>query len=80
MIEEKNELVITFPSGTAVFGAHRACLKNGIQAEMISIPGSLTAGCGTALKAEPDQKDAILTLLDNEKIPYTEAAVTKVEA
>lgn len=78
MIKEENALVITFETGTSAFEAEKYAMRNGIKAQLISMPGELQAGCGMALKAPASCKDSLPEGLKKEGIAFDQAIVMKI--
>lgn len=80
MIKEEQALIVSFPTGTAAFEALEKCTQAGIKADLTPLPGKLSAGCGTALRALPEQKDAIVKVLTDNNVPFEEATIIAVDA
>ncbi len=58
-----NNLVITFPSTNYALKAERVLQKAGLQAKCITSPRQITADCGLALLAFPQDQEQIIQLL-----------------
>lgn len=54
-------LIVSFPTTTAAIAMERYCLENGVPGRLIPIPREITAGCGMAWSAPPEERDAVLT-------------------
>lgn len=80
MIKEEQALIVSFPTGTAAFEALEKCTEAGIKADLTPLPGKLSAGCGTALRALPEQQTAIVDVLNKNGVPFEEATVIKIDA
>lgn len=80
MIKEEQALIVSFPTGTAAFEALEKCTEAGIKADLTPLPGKMSAGCGTALRALPEQKEIIAETLDKNNVPYEEITIIKVDA
>ena len=52
-------LVLTFPTTAAAI----ACERAGLPGRMIPVPGQISAGCGLAWKAAPQDQDALVSAL-----------------
>lgn len=80
MIKEEQALIVSFPTGTAAFEALEKCTEAGIKADLTPLPGKLSAGCGTALRALPEQQTEIVDVLTKNNVPYEEVTVIKLDA
>lgn len=60
----KPALVVTFPTTAAAMACEELCGKQGLPGRMIPVPGEISAGCGLAWKAEPDDRDVLASALD----------------
>lgn len=52
-------LVVTFPTTAAAMSCEDLCGKKGLPGRMIPVPGEISAGCGLAWKAAPEDRDAL---------------------
>ena len=52
-------LVVTFPTTAAAMSCEELCGKKGLPGRMIPVPGEISAGCGLAWKAEPEDRAAL---------------------
>ena len=57
-------LVIAFSSTEQALAAEALFTNSGLPGRMIPIPSQISAGCGLAWKAEPEQRQALLAALD----------------
>lgn len=80
MIKEEPAFILTFPTMTQVFEARECCEKCNIEVELIPMPGQVTAGCGTAMKASPADKERIQSALKAAGIEPTKEEIVTVEA
>ena len=55
MLQKKSTLVVTFDATVQAMAAEKYCLANGVPGRLIPVPREITAGCGLAWKAEPEQ-------------------------
>ncbi len=53
-------LIVSFHTTTAAIAMERYCLENGVPGRLIPIPREITAGCGMAWSAPPEERDAVL--------------------
>lgn len=60
----KPALVVTFPTTAAAMACEQLCGEQGLPGRMIPVPGEISAGCGLAWKAEPQDRDVLAGALD----------------
>lgn len=63
MRRRRPALVIAFSSTEQAMKAEALFAQKGLPGRMIPIPSQLTAGCGLAWKAEPEQESLLLDAL-----------------
>ncbi|WP_346674604.1 DUF3343 domain-containing protein [Enorma phocaeensis] len=56
-------LVISFASAVDAMQVEKNCRAEGLPGRLIPVPREITAGCGLAWKAAPEDRDSILTSL-----------------
>ena len=56
-------LVLTFPTTAAAMACEQLCGEQGLTGRMIPVPGQISAGCGLAWKAAPQDQDALVSAL-----------------
>lgn len=56
-------LVLTFPTTAAAMACEVLCGRAGLPGRMIPVPGQISAGCGLAWKAAPQDQDALVSAL-----------------
>ena len=61
MRPKQTRLIVSFPTTTAAIAMERWCLAHQIPGRLIPIPREITAGCGMAWSAPPENKDAVLS-------------------
>jgi len=59
MREKKLQLVVTFHTTTAAMAMESACAAAGMPGRLIPVPREITAGCGMAWKAGPEDRAAL---------------------
>lgn len=52
-------LVITFPTTAAAMACEELCGARGLPGRMIPVPGQISAGCGLAWKAAPEDQGVL---------------------
>lgn len=60
----KPALVVTFPTTAAAMACEQLCGEQGLPGRMIPVPGEISAGCGLAWKAVPQDRDVLEGALD----------------
>ena len=56
-------LVLTFPTTAAAMACEELCGRAGLPGRMIPVPGQISAGCGLAWMATPQDQDALVSAL-----------------
>ena len=56
-------LVLTFPTTAAAMACEELCERDGLPGRMIPVPGQISAGCGLAWKAAPEDRDELVSAL-----------------
>ena len=78
MRQRKPALVITFDTTSQAMAAEALLQNGGLPGRMIPIPSQITAGCGLAWKAEPEQRDALCGALERSDIRYSACRVLEM--
>lgn len=63
-------LVISFANVTEALAVERYCQAAGLPGRIIPIPREITAGCGLAWKAAPEDRDALSAALERENLTF----------
>ncbi len=59
MRQKTLQLVVTFHTTTAAMAMESACAAAGLPGRLIPVPREITAGCGMAWKASPEDRPAL---------------------
>ena len=59
MREKKNYRIITFHTTSAAMAMEKYCNENSIKGRLIPVPRELSAGCGLAWAAPPEDRELI---------------------
>ena len=78
MRQRKPALVIAFDTTSQALAAEKLFADSGLPGRMIPIPSQITAGCGLAWKAEPEQRDALCGALERADIRYSACRVLEM--
>ena len=76
--QKKPALVIAFDTTAQALAAETLFTESGLPGRMIPIPSQITAGCGLAWKAEPEQRDALCGALESSGIRYSACRVLEM--
>ena len=76
--QKKPALVIAFDTTSQALAAEKLFTASGLPGRMIPIPSQITAGCGLAWKAEPEQRDALCGALERADIRYSACRVLEM--
>ena len=71
-------LVISFANVTEALAVENACKAAGLPGRIIPVPREITAGCGLAWKAAPEDREAPRAALDREARKYSGIYTTKL--
>lgn len=64
-------LVVTFPTTQAAMACEELCERRGLPGRMIPVPSQISAGCGLAWKASPQDGDALSGALAEGGVPVS---------
>lgn len=78
MREKKPALVITFASAAQALAAEDFCQRESLPGRLIPVPREITAGCGLAWKAPPEEEVRLPARLAEGGIAWSEARVLAV--
>lgn len=76
--QKKPALVIAFDTTSQALAAEKLFTESGLPGRMIPIPSQITAGCGLAWKAEPEQRDVLCGALESADIRYSACRVLEM--
>ena len=60
MRQRKPTLFFSFAATHGAMEAERLCRENGVPGRLVPVPRQITAGCGLAWMAEPEDREALL--------------------
>ncbi len=78
MREKKPVLVIAFENVTDALAVEKHCQTNGLPGRIIPIPREITAGCGLAWKAEPEEREQLIPALDEAGLRYSGVHIVSI--
>lgn len=70
MREKKLQLVISFESTAHAMAVESYCMEHNLPGRLIPIPKEITAGCGLAWKANPEDEARLLDAFKGADIAY----------
>lgn len=70
MREKKPALVIAFETTSQALAAEALFASSGLPGRMTPLPSCISADCGLAWKAEPEQQKVLCAALDTEKLDH----------
>ena len=59
MLEKRKWLLLTFYTTAGVMALERACTQAGLPGRIVPVPRSITADCGIAWAAPPEERERI---------------------
>ena len=69
MIQKREKVVITFHTTTDAMAMESLCKEKNLGGRMIPVPGEITADCGLAWCAAPEQEETLTNALLAAGIP-----------
>lgn len=78
MRQKRPALILAFDSTSQAIAAEKLFQENNLPGRMIPIPAQVSAGCGLAWKAEPDEKQVLLDALSRAELSYAVCAVVEM--
>lgn len=64
MRQKEFKLIVTFHTTASAMAMEKYCKEHGIAGRLIPVPRSISAGCGLAWCAAPEQREELRLLLD----------------
>ena len=64
--KKKPAFIIAFDATTQAMATDKLCAKNGLPGRLIPVPREITAGCGFAWKAAPEDETILIEALIKE--------------
>ena len=78
MREKKPALIATFATTTAAMAAECFCLTQALPGRLIPVPREITAGCGLAWKAPPEEAERLADAWRAAGISWSEMRVLEL--
>jgi hypothetical protein len=71
-------LVIAFDNVTDALAVEKFCGENQLPGRIIPIPREITAGCGLAWKAAPEEQELLVSALDSAGLNYSGTHIVSI--
>ena len=68
MRKKELKLIVTFHTTADAMAMEKACREDNIPGRLIPVPREISAGCGLAWCAQPDQRENILLVMEKKGI------------
>ena len=78
MLKRTPSLIITFDETFQAMAAEAYCQLHGLPGRLIPVPREITAGCGLAWKALPEEQNSLCRALTEAGIRWSGAQVLEV--
>ena len=78
MREKKPTLVITFATTTGAMAAESYFQQHQLPGRLIPVPREITAGCGLAWKAEPEDQERLTAEMDAAGLKWSDMHVINI--
>jgi hypothetical protein len=78
MREKKKALIIAFATATEAMRAEKFCAEHRLPGRLIPIPREISAGCGLAWKAPPEEKERIEQALESAQLTWEKICVLEI--
>lgn len=75
MRKKSLKLIISFNTTNDALFCDSLCMNNSIKGRLIPVPREISAGCGHAYMTEPENKESILKLFEDNDIMYEEIRI-----
>ena len=78
MLKKKPTLIITFATTTQAMAMEKFCGENGLPGRLIPVPREITAGCGLSWKAQPEDRERLITALTAAGLKWAQCHILEV--
>lgn len=70
MRQKKDTLIISFSTTTAAMRMEKCAMLHNVPGRLIPLPTEVSAGCGLAWKADPGDREVVLSMIQAEQIEF----------
>lgn len=67
---KEKKLYITFYTSAEAMATEQVCKENNIKIKLVPVPREFSSGCGISVETDPNMKDKLLKLLEDERIEF----------
>ncbi|MBQ0058801.1 MAG: DUF3343 domain-containing protein [Lachnospiraceae bacterium] len=67
----KPAIVLSFTKTTDAMAVEKYCMAHNLPGRLIPIPREITAGCGLAWKAAPEDEELLVSSLKEDGLPWS---------
>ncbi|MBU5460679.1 DUF3343 domain-containing protein [Anaerostipes sp. MSJ-23] len=78
MRKKIESVIISFESTTQAMKMDKFCMEHHLPGRLIPVPREITAGCGLAWKALPEEKEQLKVVMEEQQIIWQEIYIMKV--
>ena len=78
MLKKKPTLIITFATTTQAMAMEKSCVQQNLPGRLIPVPREITAGCGLSWKAQPEDKEQLITALTAANLKWAECHILEI--
>jgi len=78
MRERKDYCIFTFHTTTDAIAFEMSCKEEGMAGRMIPVPRQISAGCGLAWRADPEQQSGLCRLAKERELQFAAVGIYKI--
>ena len=78
MRQKKPTLIITFATTTQAMAMESFCARENLPGRLIPVPREITAGCGLSWKALPEEKEQLISALEQAGMKWEQCHILEV--
>ncbi len=79
MHKKEKKLIVTFSTTTDAMKMEKHCAKHQIPGRMIPVPREISAGCGLAWRAEPEEEENITKELERSGLKWETMQIAELD-
>lgn len=70
-LQKRQALIISFDNTIEAMAVEKYCMANKLPGRLIPVPREITAGCGLAWKALPEEEDILIKALEEANLIWS---------
>lgn len=78
MKEVKDYCIVTFHTTMAAIAFEKTCKEEGVEGRLIPVPRQISAGCGLAWRAEPEQEGVVHRLAKERGLEFAAVGIYSI--